>query len=110
MSKRVLIVDDAEFMRDLLREIFEQAGWEVVAEAENGGYRLISTDALWKLYGEERDGLLLVDTRQEWEYRAGHIAGAVNFPMEPTWMARWRKKGDLKQFLGDDKKRPIVFY
>lgn len=36
MGNRVLIVDDAEFMRDLLREIFEEAGWEVVAEAENG--------------------------------------------------------------------------
>ncbi len=36
MSKRVLIVDDALFMRSLLRDIFETAGWEVVAEAENG--------------------------------------------------------------------------
>ena len=36
MAKRVLIVDDALFMRNLLREIFETAGWEVVAEAENG--------------------------------------------------------------------------
>lgn len=36
MGNRVLIVDDAQFMRDLLRDIFEQAGWEVVGEAENG--------------------------------------------------------------------------
>ena len=36
MAKRVLIVDDALFMRNLLRDIFEVAGWEVVAEAENG--------------------------------------------------------------------------
>jgi len=34
--KRVLIVDDALFMRNLLRDIFEEAGWTVVAEAENG--------------------------------------------------------------------------
>jgi two-component system chemotaxis response regulator CheY len=34
--KRVLIVDDALFMRDLLRDIFDSAGWEVVADAENG--------------------------------------------------------------------------
>lgn len=33
---RVLIVDDALFMRNLLRDVFETAGWEVVAEAENG--------------------------------------------------------------------------
>ena len=36
MAKQVLIVDDAQFMRDLLRDIFEQAGWSVVGEAENG--------------------------------------------------------------------------
>ena len=36
MAKRVLIVDDALFMRNLLRDIFSSAGWEVVAEAENG--------------------------------------------------------------------------
>ena len=34
--KQVLIVDDALFMRNLLREIFETEGWQVVAEAENG--------------------------------------------------------------------------
>ncbi len=34
--KQVLIVDDALFMRNLLRDIFEANGWEVVAEAENG--------------------------------------------------------------------------
>jgi len=51
-----------------------------------------------------------VDTRQEWEYRTGHIRGAVNFPMEPTWLSRWRKKNALAQLLGADKNRTIVFY
>ncbi len=36
MPKRVMIVDDALFMRSLLRDVFEPAGWDVVAEAENG--------------------------------------------------------------------------
>ena len=36
MSKRVLIVDDALFMRTMLREIFVAAGWQVVAEADDG--------------------------------------------------------------------------
>lgn len=87
------------------------ATWaDVVAEAEKGGYRLISTDDLWKRYKENGENLLLVDTRQEWEYRTGHIRGAVNFPMEPTWLARWQKKGSLGELLGADKDRPIVFY
>ncbi|MDX2495263.1 MAG: response regulator [Desulfuromusa sp.] len=36
MSKRVMIVDDALFMRTMLRDIFESAGWQVVVEAETG--------------------------------------------------------------------------
>ncbi|MFO7765339.1 MAG: response regulator [Pelovirga sp.] len=36
MPGRVLIVDDALFMRNMLTDIFTQAGWDVVAEAENG--------------------------------------------------------------------------
>lgn len=88
-----------------------EATWEdVVAEAKDGGYHLISTDHLWKKYTEERDRLLIVDTRQQWEYRTGHIKAAVNFPMEPTRFARWKNKGSLAALLGTDKDRPIVFY
>jgi two-component system chemotaxis response regulator CheY len=36
MSKRVLIVDDAAFMRSSLREIFTRAGYTVAGEAKNG--------------------------------------------------------------------------
>ena len=85
--------------------------WEdVVAESQAGGYRLISTDALRERYQSKTDTILLVDTRQEWEYRSGHIKGAVNFPMEPTWLSRWLKKGDLERLLGSDMNRFIVFY
>jgi two-component system chemotaxis response regulator CheY len=34
--KRVLIVDDAVFMRNMIREIFSSGGFEVVGEASNG--------------------------------------------------------------------------
>ena len=83
---------------------------DVMAEANKGGYRLIDTGRLWELYRKKPDDVLIVDTRQEWEYRTGHIKGAVNFPMEPTVWSRWRKKGALSEFLGPDKKRTIVFY
>ena len=89
----------------------KKATWEdVVTEAEMGGYKLISTDELWERYSKNPDSLLVVDTRQEWEYRTGHSKGAVNFPMEPTWWSRWQKKGDLEVLLGSDKDRSIVFY
>ena len=87
------------------------ATWEdVLAEARQGGYRIIDTESLWGRYQKDPDALLLVDTRQEWEYRTGHINGALNFPMEPTWLSRWRNKGALEKFLGPDKNRFIVFY
>ena len=89
----------------------KEATWDdVVAEAARGGYQLISTDELWGRYTTKPESLLLVDTRQEWEYRTGHIKNALNFPMEPTWLSRWRKKGALEQLLGSDKNRMIVFY
>ncbi len=36
MSLRVLIADDARFMRQLIRDIIEPEGYEVVGEAEDG--------------------------------------------------------------------------
>jgi two-component system chemotaxis response regulator CheY len=36
MSKRVLIVDDAVFMRNMIRDILATGGFEVVGEAANG--------------------------------------------------------------------------
>lgn len=36
MAKRVLIVDDAAFMRMMIKDILEKNGFEVAAEASNG--------------------------------------------------------------------------
>lgn len=88
-----------------------QASWDdVLAEAEVGGYRIITTEKLADLYLENPSALLLVDTRQGWEYRTGHIEGAVSFPMEPTWWYRWRKADELQKLLGPHEDRIIVFY
>jgi hypothetical protein len=83
---------------------------DLLAEAGEGGYRLISTHELSRRYNADGQNILLVDTRQDWEFAMGHIKGAVNFPMEPTWWSRWWKKGDLAAALGDDKNRLIIFY
>jgi hypothetical protein len=88
-----------------------KATWDdVLVEAKDGGYRIITTEELADRYTTDPSGQLLVDTRQEWEYRTGHIEGAVNFPMEPSWWARWRDASKLEDFLGPDKKRDLVFY
>jgi len=83
---------------------------DVRAEAARGGYRLITTEELARIYQQSPANLLLVDTRQDWEYRSGHIKGAVDFPMEPTWWSRWRAQGRLAALLGPDKDRLAVFY
>ncbi len=88
-----------------------QATWnDVLAEAKAGGYKIITTEDLSERYRNDPKDLLLVDTRQEWEYRTGHLEGALNFPMEPTRWSRWRKASALRTFLGPDKSRAIVFY
>lgn len=53
MAIQVLIADDSEFMRNLLREILETE-YEVVAEAENG------VEAV-KLYDEKKPDLVMMD-------------------------------------------------
>jgi hypothetical protein len=83
---------------------------EVRAEAARGGYSLINTEELAKLYRQSSAKPLLVDTRQDWEYRSGYIQGAVNFPLDPTWWSRWRSQGRLAALLGPDKDRLVVFY
>ena len=83
---------------------------EVQAEAARGGYRLINTEELAKVYRQAPAGFLLVDTRQDWEYRSGHIKDAVNFPMEPTGWSRWRSRDRIAALLGPDRDRLVVFY
>jgi hypothetical protein len=88
-----------------------EVSWpDVQVEARQGGYQIIAVDDLWERYRLNPESLLLVDTRQEWEFRMGHIEGAENFPLEPTWLSRWQQKGALKTFLGPDKERLIIFY
>src|SRR4029078_10381754 len=52
--KRLLVVDDALFMRKLIRGVAAEAGWEVVAEAGNGQEAVA-------LYAEHRPDLVTMD-------------------------------------------------
>ena len=54
MSKRIMIVDDAIFMRMKLKDILEKNGYVVVAEAQNGA------DAIEK-YKAERPDIVTMD-------------------------------------------------
>ena len=54
MALRVMVVDDALFMRNMLKDIFVRAGHDVVAEAENGEVAL-------ELYQELKPDLVTMD-------------------------------------------------
>jgi len=83
---------------------------DVRAEAFRGGYRLIDLGELRGRLEREPGRLLLVDTRQDWEHRTGHIPDSINFSFEPTRWSRLKNRWALARALGADKSRPIVFY
>jgi hypothetical protein len=83
---------------------------DVRAEAVHGGYRLIDLGELRGRLEREPGRILLVDTRQDWEYRTGHIPNSINFSFEPTRWSRLKNRWALAKALGADTSRPIVFY
>lgn len=83
---------------------------ELVAEGKAVGYKIFTTEELAALYQKDPESLLIVDTRQEWEYRTAHIAGSVVFPTETTSWWRWRNAPAMAKLLGPDKNRTIVYY
>ena len=54
MAKRILISDDAAFMRMMIKDILTKAGFEVAGEAENGAKGV-------EKYGELKPDLVLMD-------------------------------------------------
>ena len=89
----------------------QPAIWDMVlAAAQREGYSLITTTELARRYRKNPSGLLLVDTRDPGDFALGHIPGAVNFPLLPTWQARWRAGKPLEKLLGPDRGRCVVFY
>lgn len=54
MGKKVLIVDDAAFMRMKLKDILEKNGYSVVGEAQNGAEAV-------ELYGEVQPDIVTMD-------------------------------------------------
>lgn len=54
MMKKVMIVDDAPFMRTMIREILQPFGFEIVAEAGDG-------DEVLALYQQHRPDVVTLD-------------------------------------------------
>lgn len=54
MAKKILICDDAAFMRMMIKDILGKNGFEVAGEAENGAVAVVK-------YGELKPDLVLMD-------------------------------------------------
>jgi len=85
---------------------------QVQDEARRGNYNLIMPEDIRGRFLENPTSLLIIDTRQEWEYHREHIKGAVNLPVTPTWWIQYSPwaRAEMKQLLGPDKKRLAIFY
>lgn len=103
--KRVLIVDDASFMRMTLKLMIERNGFEVVDQAENGEigvqkYKLLKPDIvtmdctmpkmdglealkLIKQFDPNCKVVMLTAIGQETMVRKAILAGACNFIVKP---------------------------
>jgi hypothetical protein len=110
LSALALLVSMLLLPRLALPDVGAPVPDEVRAEAAHGGYRLINLGELRGRLEREPGRLLLVDTRQDWEYRIGHLPGAINFSFEPTLWSRLKNRSALREALGADKTRPLVFY
>jgi hypothetical protein len=88
----------------------ERTWEELQTAAAEGGYKILTTDSLARRIEEEPQSLLIVDTRQDWEYRTAHIEGAVVFPVETSKWWWLRNTSKLLALIGPDKDRSLVFY
>lgn len=103
--KRVLIVDDAAFMRLSLKMMLERNGYEVIGDAENGEdaiekYKALSPDIVTmdctmpkmdglealkiiKQYDDSCKVIMITAVGQESIVRKSILAGATNFIVKP---------------------------
>ena len=74
-------------------------------------FQNISADRLEALLDQGR-AFTLADVREPEEYREGHLAGAVNLPVQQI-LKITEQSGffeDPEKFLGISRKRPVIVY
>ncbi|UZP68905.1 rhodanese-like domain-containing protein [Desulfovibrio mangrovi] len=80
----------------------------LLRQAQEGGYRLINAVSLKEQL--ERGSIFLVDVRDRADYEAGHIPGAICYPLPLTIQARLFKRWWLKKLLCNEGCTNVVFY
>ena len=76
-----------------------------------GGYELLNLQELQALVQSEKE-VVLLDVRPDYEYREGHMPGALNFEFHLGHRAGLEPESakELKALLGKDRGRLIVTY
>ena len=84
---------------------------QLVDEAQRDGYSLITLENLKNIY-KSKEPFLILDTRTEYEYNAGHLPKAINieFDLGDKLQFRQEKKAAFLKLLGPDKSRKIIIY
>ena len=95
----------------------EAAAVKLVREVQRGGYNVVTTEELKKLFDGKKE-MIVVDTMPfEESYKKMHIPGAVQFLFPIPEMMQWdiketggKSEEDFARLLGSDKNKVIVFY
>lgn len=95
----------------------EQQAVNLLREAQQGGYGIVTTEELKGMIDAKKD-ILIIDTMPyEDSYKKNHIPGAKQFLFPIPEMHEWDMKEtdgktveDFKALLGPDKDRTIVVY
>ncbi len=96
----------------ILAQDREKSWWDrVEAEAQEHGYKLLTTSELHQIYQQKQDWLL-IDTRYDYEYAQGSISGAVNFPFNPSHERDLpqEKQDAFQEMLGPDEKKKVILF
>lgn len=91
----------------------DQSAWlkQAKEDAKKDGYSLITASELKIMY-ETGKAFKIVDTRNLYEYRKGHLPNALYLELDlgDRLELKPEKEKILKTLLGPDKQRVIVFY
>jgi rhodanese-related sulfurtransferase len=82
-----------------------------VAESERDGYKLLDTDQLLTLVNSGQPPLI-IDVRADYEFEAGHVAGAMNleFDLGDRGDLAEAKRAAFEALAGQDRSRPMILY
>lgn len=107
MGKKILIVDDAAFMRMMIKDILSKNGYEVVGEAENGAraiekpddseleiFPIFESKKIFNLKNSDEKKISVISISAEAEYVIGKKPEETKKKLE-------KYQGKMQEIIGD---------